>query len=92
MRLYTIGEMAKIANISVRTLRYYDEMGIIVPEVRDENTNYRYYSNTQMLQLQILKELRALDFSLDEIKNIIHNEDTNHINHIQSLKSKFEKN
>lgn len=91
MRLYTIGEMAKIANISVRTLRYYDEMGIIVPEARDENTNYRYYSNTQMLQLQILKELRALDFSLDEIKNIIHNEDTNHINHIQSLKSKFEK-
>ena len=90
MKLYTIGEMAEITNLSVKTLRYYDEIGIIVPEMRDKDTNYRYYSNTQMLQLQMLKELKTLGLSLNDINNILHHGNTEHLEHMQSLKNNLE--
>ena len=41
---YSIGEIAEICNIPIRTLRYYDEIGLLVPEKRDIESSYRYYA------------------------------------------------
>ncbi|MFQ7011763.1 MAG: MerR family DNA-binding transcriptional regulator, partial [Clostridia bacterium] len=40
---YSIGEVASTCNISIRTLRYYDEISLVVPEIRKEGSKYRYY-------------------------------------------------
>ena len=57
---YTVGQMAKLCNVSKRILRYYDQNGIVVPAFRDKDTNYRYYSQDQIRQIRFLQELREL--------------------------------
>lgn len=65
--LFTIGEMARLFQINIRTLRYYDELGILKPEYTNEETNYRYYSTNQFERLNTIKYLRALDIPLEKI-------------------------
>lgn len=72
---YCIGEVSSICNISIRTLRYYDEIELIVPEIRKEDSKYRYYSKEQMVTIIIVRKLRLMGFGLKEIKQIVtHNE------------------
>ena len=66
--MYKIGEFSKIVNIPVRTLRYYDEFGILVPEESDKYTGYRYYSDHNIEECNTIMLLKSLDFSLEEIK------------------------
>lgn len=68
---YSIGEVACTCNISIRTLRYYDEIGLVVPEVRKKESKYRYYSKDQMLNVIIIRKLRCLGIGLKEIKSIV---------------------
>ena len=68
---YSIGEVASLCNISIRTLRYYDEIALIVPEIRKEGSKYRYYSKEQMLNIIIIRKLRCLGIGLKEIKDIV---------------------
>lgn len=68
---YSIGEVASLCNISIRTLRYYDEIDLIVPEIRKEGSKYRYYSKEQMLNILIIRKLRCLGIGLKEIKDIV---------------------
>lgn len=49
--LFTIREMSKLFGINMRTLRYYDSIGILKPEYTDRQTGYRYYSAKQFEQL-----------------------------------------
>ena len=65
--LFTIGEMADLFGINIRTLRYYDEIGILHPETADPDTGYRYYSTRQFERLNTIKYLRALGVSLKKI-------------------------
>ncbi|MEL7563334.1 MAG: MerR family transcriptional regulator [Dehalobacterium sp.] len=73
--LYTIGQISKLSNIPIKTLRFYDQEGLLQPEKRDEENNYRYYSENQLLQILIIKELKILGFSLDDIKSFIKKKD-----------------
>lgn len=66
--LYSIGEVAKLANISVQTLRYYDKIGLFKPAYTDPNTNYRYYRDSQLYHLDIIKSLKHIGTSLEDIK------------------------
>ncbi|MEH6941066.1 MerR family transcriptional regulator [Bacillus sp. JJ722] len=66
---FTIGEISKLHNISIKTLRYYDEIGLFKPIEINETNGYRYYSTEQFEQLNIIKYLKALGLSLKEIKN-----------------------
>lgn len=68
---YAIGEVSESCNIPVKTLRYYDEVGLLHPKYRGEESNYRYYSKEQLTTLLIIRRLRAMDFSLKEIKNLM---------------------
>lgn len=65
--MYKIGEFSKFVDISVRTLRYYDEYGLLKPEYTDTFSGYRYYTDDNIVEAEIIKLLKSLDFSLEEI-------------------------
>lgn len=67
--LFTIGEMAKLHNVTMKTLRYYDEIGILEPIEVDASNGYRYYSTEQFEQLNTIQYLKKLGFPLKEIKS-----------------------
>ena len=69
--LMLIGEIADFFGISRKAIRLYEKKGIIKPVKVDASNGYRYYSAEQVQQLNALLELKALGFSLDEIKLII---------------------
>lgn len=74
--LFTIGEIAALFSVNIRTLRYYDEYGILKPEKTDPQTGYRYYSTRQFERLNTIKYLRALDMPLEKIRLFFENRDT----------------
>lgn len=65
---YTIGEVAKLANISIQTLRYYDQIDLFKPSYVDSVTNYRYYKDSQLFYLDLIKSLKSLGTPLEKIK------------------------
>ena len=71
--LFTIGEIAKLFDINIRTLRYYDEIDLLKPEHIDSTTNYRYYSTGQFERLNTIKYLRALDMPLIKVQEFFMN-------------------
>lgn len=77
--LLTIGEMALLFHMNIRTLRYYDELGILKPEYVNQDTNYRYYSTNQFERLNTIKYLRALDVPLERIADFFDQKDVNTI-------------
>lgn len=66
--LYKIGEFSKLVNIPVKTLRYYDEINLFKPQEIDLFSGYRYYSNEQITDLEVILNLKEVGFSLEEIK------------------------
>lgn len=69
-KLYSIGEIANLLGVSTSSLRFYDEAKIIVPMIRDDN-GYRYYTDTQVMELMFILEMRRLDLPLDNIKKML---------------------
>lgn len=69
--LMRIGEIADFFGISLKAMRLYEKKGIIKPAYTDQMTGYRYYTANQVQQLNALIELKALGFSLNEIKSIM---------------------
>ena len=63
--MYKIGELSKLCNISVKTLRYYDSMGLLCPEETDPFTGYRYYSAAQLLDCYRILAQKELGFTLE---------------------------
>lgn len=72
---YQIGEVSKICNIPIKTLRYYDEIELLIPRKIDPDTNYRYYSNDQLALVLVIKHFKEAGFSLKEIKVLLGRED-----------------
>jgi two-component system chemotaxis response regulator CheY len=68
--LYPIGRLSKAVGVSVDTLRYYDEIGLLKPAYTSGETGYRYYSTEQSALMAQILELKAYGFSLAEIKAI----------------------
>lgn len=73
--MYKIGELSKIVDIPVRTLRYYDEFGILTPTQIDQFTGYRYYDDESILNIEMIKSLKSVNFTLHEIKEYMLNKD-----------------
>lgn len=73
--LFTIGEMAELFDINIRTLRYYDDIGILRPEEINPDTGYRYYSTRQFERLNTIKYLRVLGMPLKKISLFFDNRD-----------------
>ena len=68
---FSIREVSELCNIPSKTLRYYDEIGLVVPEFRDESSRYRYYGKDQIITLCIIRKLRRLGFDLKAIQAIL---------------------
>lgn len=67
--MYRIGEFSKLTNLSIRTIRYYNDIGLLIPEEVDIFTNYRYYGKRNIYEAKIIEELKSVGFTLEEIKN-----------------------
>lgn len=104
-KLYQIGEVSKICNIPIKTLRYYDEIKLLIPRKIDPDSNYRYYSNDQLALVLVIKHFKEAGFSLKEIKVLLGREDLeyntrkinekcieidNKINDLKMLKTKLQ--
>lgn len=75
--MYKIGEFSKLIDLSIKTLRYYDEIGILSPKVIDKFTGYRYYNDDSILECEMIKLLKSVGFSLEEIRDNKDNIDNN---------------
>jgi DNA-binding transcriptional MerR regulator len=65
-----IGEFSQMMQVTVKTLRHYEQKGLLIPHEVDEWTGYRYYSVEQMQRLNTIRQLQSLGFSLGEIKEL----------------------
>ena len=68
-KYFRIGELARLYHISTDSLRYYEELGLLIPK-RSSN-NYRLYSSEDLWRLNIIRDLRALDFSMESIREYL---------------------
>ena len=75
--LYKIGMFAQMNHVTVKTLRFYEEQGLLIPAYVDEENGYRYYGDEEARLFQKIIVLRKLGVSVPEIKNLI--EDTGHM-------------
>lgn len=73
--MYTIGQFSKIGRVSTKTLRYYDEIDLLKPVHVDQESQYRYYSDEQVLKILFISELKEYGLKLEEIKVIIAKQD-----------------
>ncbi len=73
----SVSKFAKFTGVSVRTLHYYDEIGLLKPDLVDEQNGYRSYGENAFERMQEILFYRELDFSLRDIKKIISSPDYN---------------
>lgn len=69
---YSVGEIAKIFQLSKQAIRYYDSLGLISPTEIDANNKYRYYSYNQFMDFALIKLLKDTGIKLDVIKEYLH--------------------
>ena len=72
--LLRIGEFAKLGQVSIATLRYYDQWDLLKPNMHDPETGYRYYSLDQLPRLNRIVVLKELGFPLEQIALLLENE------------------
>ncbi|HEY2422169.1 MAG TPA: MerR family DNA-binding protein [Neobacillus sp.] len=70
-QLFSISQLASMFDISSRTIRYYEEMGMLNSEMRDSLTQQRSYTNKERRRLKLILRGKKLGFSLQEIKEMI---------------------
>ncbi|MEW6210712.1 MAG: MerR family transcriptional regulator [Acidobacteriota bacterium] len=69
--MYRIGEFSALSQVSIKTLRYYDEIGLLRPARIDRRTGYRYYLADQLSALNRILVFKDLGFSLDQINRLL---------------------
>ena len=83
---YTVKKLAQLSGVSARTLRFYDEIGLLKPAFYGDN-QYRYYEEEQLLMLQQILFFRELGFPLNDIQRILTSDDFDKIATLESHKS-----
>lgn len=69
MQIYRIGKVSELTGLSLRTIRYYEEQGLL--SAKRSSGGQRYYTDQDIVYLKRIIELKELDFSLEEIKKIV---------------------
>lgn len=84
-----IGEFSQMMQVTIKTLRHYEQKGLLMPYEVDEWTGYRFYSVEQMQKLNAIRDLQRLGFSLDEIKDLY--EEDSHTPSLSQITEKIDK-
>jgi DNA-binding transcriptional MerR regulator len=69
--MFSIGEFARLGGVSVRTLRHYDEIGLLRPATVDPDTGYRGYSAARLGQISRIIALKELGLSLAQVRRLL---------------------
>jgi DNA-binding transcriptional MerR regulator len=69
--MFTIGEFSRATHLSVKALRHYDDIGLLVPADVDPSTSYRHYQAAQVPSAHLIKRLRDLDMPLPQIRQVL---------------------
>lgn len=88
--MYKIGEFSKMSKTTIKTLRYYEKEGLLKPDFIDQNTSYRYYESSQLLDVSKIVSLRQAGLSIKDIKKILNGYDF--IKILNNRKLEIEKN
>jgi DNA-binding transcriptional MerR regulator len=68
--LMQIGEVAERTGLSLRTIRYYEEVGLVVPSARSQG-GFRLYTDADVDRLQVVKRMKPLEFSLEHMRDLL---------------------
>jgi DNA-binding transcriptional MerR regulator len=74
--LVPIGDFSLATHLSIKTLRYYHQIGLLEPAEIDEDSGYRYYSEDQFRAAQIIRRLRGLQMPVSQVKSVLRSSDT----------------
>lgn len=74
-KYFSVGEAAKAVHTTSETLRHYDRIGLVKPSKKDEWTNYRYYTEQDIVRLNTVRALQLMDLPLKEIKRVLEYDD-----------------
>lgn len=69
--LYSIGEVSKICNVSKKTLRFYDKIGLISPDKVSDENNYRFYTGKTLMIVPVIKYYKQMGFKLEEMRDFL---------------------
>lgn len=89
--VYTVAKLAKISGVSIRTLHWYDEIGLLKPAYHGAN-GYRYYEEEQLLALQQILFFRELGFELKQIESILKRSNFDRVAALSSHRKVLQKN
>lgn len=78
-KYFSVGETAKATNMTKETLRHYDRIGLVKPSKKDEWTNYRYYTEQDIVRLHTVRALQQMDLPLQKIKEVLEYDDLQQI-------------
>jgi len=70
LRHMQIGEVAEETGLSLRTIRYYEEMGLVTPSARTTG-GFRLYADADVARLRLIRRMKPLDFSLQEMRDVL---------------------
>lgn len=73
--LFPVGETAKAAHTTIETLRHYDRIGLMKPSHKDEWTNYRYYTEQDIVRINTIRALQQMDLPLQKIREVLEYDD-----------------
>lgn len=74
-KIFSVGEAAKAVHMTSETLRHYDRIGLVKPSKKDAWTNYRYYTEQDIVRLNTVKALQMMDLPLREIRQVLSYDD-----------------
>ena len=84
--MFSIGEFSKMTNLTVKTLRFYHEQGILIPSRVEAGSGYRFYAESKIETARIIAALRQLEFSIADISEILssHDDDAGILDFLES--------
>lgn len=77
--MLSIGAFSKISNVTTKTLRFYDEIGLLKPVYVDDGSGYRYYDVGQLKTILLINKLKGYCFSLEEIASVLQKQDNQYL-------------
>ena len=69
--MYKIGDFSSMSKTTIKTLRYYEKEGLLTPVYIEQNTGYRYYESSQLIDISKIISLRQIGLSIKEIKKVL---------------------